>query len=108
MAEETQRLVRLAQRGDLDAFERLVVEYRRPVHRIATRLVGADEAEDVTQGTFLRAFHSLSGFRSEASFRTWLLRIAYNTALNALARRRSRETRGAPLGGLLRLLRRAR
>ncbi|MDO8189585.1 sigma-70 family RNA polymerase sigma factor [Conexibacter sp. JD483] len=89
MAEDTQRLVRLAQRGDLDAFERLVAEYRRPVHRVATRLVGADDAEDVTQDTFLRAFHSLAGFRGDASFRTWLLRIAYNTALNTLARRRT-------------------
>ncbi len=58
----------------------------RLVTRVAARLVGADDAEDVAQETFLRAFHRLDQFRGEAPFRAWLLRIAHNVALNARAR----------------------
>ncbi len=73
--------------GELSAFEALVERYRDLVYRVAATIVGREEAEDVTQDALLRAFHRLHGFRGEASFRTWLLRIVHNTALNALARK---------------------
>jgi RNA polymerase sigma-70 factor, ECF subfamily len=73
--------------GDLAAFEALVEHYRLDVYRVAARIVGPDEADDVTQDAFLRAFHKLDTFRGE-SFRAWLLRITHNRALNVIALRR--------------------
>jgi RNA polymerase sigma-70 factor, ECF subfamily len=73
--------------GDLAAFEELVESYRLDVYRVAARIVGPDEADDVTQDAFLRAFHKLDTFRGE-SFRAWLLRITHNRALNVVARRK--------------------
>lgn len=75
--------------GDLSAYERLVSRHHATVTRIAARVVGHDEAEDVSQDTFLRAFHRLDRFRGDSSFRTWLLRIAHNAALDHLRRRRA-------------------
>jgi RNA polymerase sigma-70 factor (ECF subfamily) len=80
-------LVDRAVRGDLDAFEQLVDRHRDVVFRVAARIVGREEADDVSQDAFLRAFHRLERFRAEGSFRAWLLRIAHNTALNHAARR---------------------
>lgn len=71
--------------GDVESCE-LLVRHRDTVLRVAARIVGRDEAEDVAQDAFLRAFHRLPRLRGEAPFRAWLLRIAHNTALNALAR----------------------
>jgi RNA polymerase sigma-70 factor (ECF subfamily) len=74
--------------GDLAAFETLVERHRDVVYRVAARTVGPAEAEDVSQDAFLRAFHKLRGFRGDAPFRAWLLRITHNVALNQAARRR--------------------
>jgi RNA polymerase sigma-70 factor, ECF subfamily len=82
--------------GEMAAFERLVERHRDIVFRVAARIVGPDDAEDVSQDAFLRAFHRLDQYRGNASFRTWLLQITQNTALNALAwtRRRPAESVG--------------
>ena len=74
-------------RGELAAFEPLVERHSAVVHRVAARVVGPDDAEDVVQDAFLRAFHSLDRYRGESPFRAWLLQITHNTALNTLARR---------------------
>jgi RNA polymerase sigma-70 factor, ECF subfamily len=81
-------LVRRSTRGDLSAFEQLVDRHRPVVVRVAARIVGSDDAEDVSQDAFLRAFHRLDRFRGDAPFRAWLLRITHNAALDHLARRR--------------------
>jgi RNA polymerase sigma-70 factor (ECF subfamily) len=81
-------LVRRTTRGELGAFEHLVDRHRPVVVRVAARIVGSDEAEDVSQDAFLRAFHRLDHFRGDAPFRSWLLRIAHNAALDHLGRRR--------------------
>ena len=80
-------LVRRTLEGRISAFEELVERHRAVVHRVAARVVGREEAEDVTQETFLRAYHRLHSFRGESVFRSWLLRIAHNTAVNAARRR---------------------
>jgi len=80
-------LVDRTKAGDLDAFETLVERHRSVVYRVAARTVGHDDADDVSQDAFLRAFHQLAGFRGEAPFRAWLLRITHNAALNQVARR---------------------
>jgi RNA polymerase sigma-70 factor, ECF subfamily len=82
-------LVQRATRGELGAFERLVDRHRPVVIRVAARIVGSDEAEDVSQDAFLRAFHRLDRFRGDAPFRSWLLRITHNAALDHLRRRRA-------------------
>jgi RNA polymerase sigma-70 factor (ECF subfamily) len=75
-------------RGDLRAFEALVERHRDVVVRVAARIAGRDEAEDVSQDAFLRAFHRLGRFRADASFRAWLLQITHNAAVDHIARRR--------------------
>jgi RNA polymerase sigma-70 factor (ECF subfamily) len=82
-------LVRRATRGELSAFEQLVDRHRPVVTRVAARIVGSEDAEDVSQDAFLRAFHRLSHFRGDAPFRSWLLRITHNAALDHLGRRRA-------------------
>jgi RNA polymerase sigma-70 factor (ECF subfamily) len=80
-------LVRRTLRGELEAYGGLVERHDAVVRRVVGRIAGAQEADDLTQDTFLRAFHKLSSFRGEAPFRTWLLRVAHTTALNAITRR---------------------
>ena len=92
-------LVDRAFAGELAAFETLVERHRDVVFRVAARVVGPDEAEDVCQDAFLRAFHRLPSFRREAPFRAWLLRITHNAALNHLARRRPEPVE--PVEGLV-------
>lgn len=104
---EDAALVRRVTDGDVAAFEELVDRHRPVVVRVAAGIVGAEEAEDVSQDAFLRAFHRLARFRGDAPFRSWLLRITHNAALDHLARRRpepvdpqtfdaSRESAGRP------------
>src|SRR3954451_14516971 len=76
--------------GEISAFEDLVERHRDVVFRTAARIVGPDDADDVTQDAFLRAFHRLGQFRGTAPFRPWLLQIAHNAALSTLARARRR------------------
>jgi RNA polymerase sigma-70 factor (ECF subfamily) len=80
-------LVRRAQAGDDQAFGQLVERNRRAVYRAAYAALGsADDADDVAQETFVTVYQKLKGFRGDASFRTWLLSIAWRKALD---RRRS-------------------
>jgi RNA polymerase sigma-70 factor, ECF subfamily len=83
------RLVERTRRGDLAAFETLVERHRDVVFRVAARIVGRADADDVSQDAFLRAFHRLAKFRGDASFRAWLLQITHNAAVDHLSRRRS-------------------
>jgi RNA polymerase sigma-70 factor, ECF subfamily len=75
-------------RGDLRAFEALVERHRDVVVRVAARIAGREDAEDVSQDAFLRAFHRLGRFRADASFRAWLLQITHNAAIDHISRRR--------------------
>jgi RNA polymerase sigma-70 factor (ECF subfamily) len=81
-------LVARTLQGDLRSFEQLVARHRDVVFRVAARIVGPEEAADVSQDAFLRAFHRLSAFKGEAPFRMWLLQITHNAAINAATRRR--------------------
>ena len=76
-------LVRLALAGSADAFGELVERNRRAVFRAALAAVGSpQEADDVSQEAFVTAFHKLQQFRGDASFKTWLLAIAWRKALD--------------------------
>jgi RNA polymerase sigma-70 factor (ECF subfamily) len=85
-----EQLVGSALKGDLRAFEILVERHEAVVRRVAGRIVGPGNADDVAQDALLRAFHRLHQFRSESPFRSWLLRITHNAALNHLERERIR------------------
>lgn len=82
-------LVERAKRGDVEAFEQLISQHERTVYNIAYRLTGNHEdANDVAQEAFLRAFSSLPDFRGDSSFATWLYRIVNNACLDELRRRK--------------------
>jgi RNA polymerase sigma-70 factor (ECF subfamily) len=84
-------IVRKVLQGDVNAFEKLVTEYERAVYAIAQRMTGnAEDAADMTQETFIKAYNSLSSFRGDSKFSVWLYRIANNVCLDFL-RSRSRK-----------------
>ena len=85
-------LIRAAQKGDRDAFERLVREYDRSVLRIAMNLLRSpEEARDVYQEAFLKVYRNLHAFRFDCSFHTWLYRIVTNVCLDHLRKRKVRR-----------------
>ena len=84
-----QELVRLAQGGDSAAFGQLIAEHQTFLFNLAYRALGdRQEAEDVTQEAFVRAWIALPRFRGQAQFRTWLYRIATNLCYNRLPKLR--------------------
>lgn len=85
-------LIRAAQKGDNDSFERLVQMYDQSVLRIAMNLLRShDEARDVYQEAFLKVYRNLHSFRFDCSFHTWLYRIVTNICLDHLRRRKVRK-----------------
>jgi RNA polymerase sigma-70 factor (ECF subfamily) len=83
-------LLRLSRAGDAAAFDKLIRRHDRRLYRIARSvLVDDQEAEDVIQETFVKAFKALSGFRGSAKLSTWLTRITLNEAIRGRRRRRS-------------------
>ncbi len=83
------KLVRAAKAGDISAFEQLVHRYDRNVFRIAQHITqNREDAEDVVQDAFLKAYENLKNFQEQSKFYTWLVRIAVNEALMRLRRRR--------------------
>jgi len=86
-------LVDAARNGDIGAFEQLVRRYDRNVFRIAQHITqNREDAEDVVQDAFLKAFQNLGQFQGQSKFYTWLVRIAVNEALMRLRRRRPERT----------------
>ena len=86
-------LVQRAKSGDLEAFEALTTRYEQRVYSLALRMLRQEQdAEDITQQTFLSALENLAGFRGEASFSTWLLRIAAHAALKIIRKRKGLDT----------------
>src|SRR5271167_398743 len=87
------RLVHAAKAGDISAFEELVKRYDRNVFRIAQHITqNREDAEDVVQDAFLKAYENLEQFQGNSKFYTWLVRIAVNESLMKLRRRRSDRT----------------
>ena len=86
-------LVQAAKRGDDSAFEELVRRYDRNVFRIAQHITqNREDAEDVVQDAFIKAYTNLKQFQGQSKFYTWLVRIAVNEALMKLRRRRPERT----------------
>ncbi len=86
-------LVELAKAGDATAFTELVKRYDKKIFRLAKHITQNDEdAEDVLQETFLKAYEHLDGFQGNSRFYTWIVRIGVNEALMKLRKRKSSRT----------------
>lgn len=95
------RLIERSKGGDREAFDRIVERYRRDVYRIAYRMTtNHEDADDVAQETFLRAYRALGSFRGDASLKTWLFRIAMNLSINVGRSHAGRVSEGHDLEAL--------
>jgi RNA polymerase sigma-70 factor (ECF subfamily) len=87
--EAEREAIEACRRGEREAFDRLVLRYQRDVYRLCYRYVNSHEdANDLAQEAFLKAWRAIGRFRGDSSFSTWLYRIAVNACLNFRARKR--------------------
>jgi RNA polymerase sigma-70 factor, ECF subfamily len=99
MPSTDEELVTRSMGGDLDSFNQLVLRWERPIYALAYRVIGREEdARDVCQETFLRAFRALNGFKGQAKFSSWLYRIALNLCRDWIRRERRQPVVQAPEG----------
>jgi len=91
MQELSQQIIIQASQGNIDSFEAIYRTYSDFIYHVAFRVVNSlEDAEEVTQEVFLAVYRELPGFRFQSSFKTWVYRIAANTAINH-AKKRSKE-----------------
>jgi RNA polymerase sigma-70 factor (ECF subfamily) len=88
------QLIAACRRGEARAMEMLYHQYKRRVFGMAHRIVGASDAEEVAQETFVRVFRGLASFRGDSALSTWIYRLTVNAALSHLARRGRRQEVG--------------
>ena len=89
LREDDRQAIAACQQGEREAFDRLVERYQRDVYRLCYRYVNNhQDANDMAQDVFLKAYRAIGRFRGDSSFSTWLYRIAVNTCLNFRAARR--------------------
>jgi RNA polymerase sigma-70 factor (ECF subfamily) len=99
MALTDEELVARSQTGDQESFNQLVTRWERPIYALAYRVIGREEdARDVVQETFLRAFRALPGFKGQAKFSSWLYRIALNLCRDWIRRQKRTPVVAAPEG----------
>ena len=99
MPSTDEELVARSMGGDLDSFNQLVLRWERPIYALAYRVIGREEdARDVAQETFLRAFRALKGFKGQAKFSSWLYRITLNLCRDWIRRERRTPLVQAPEG----------
>lgn len=94
-----EELVTRSMGGDRDSFNQLVLRWERPIYALAYRVIGREEeARDVCQDTFLRAWRALPGFKGQAKFSSWLYRIALNLCRDWIRRQRRAPVMQMPEG----------
>jgi RNA polymerase sigma-70 factor, ECF subfamily len=99
MAWTDEELVARSVGGDTESFNQLILRWERPIYALAYRVIGREEdARDVCQETFLRAFRALRGFKGQAKFSSWLYRIALNLCRDWIRRERRAPLAQAPEG----------
>ena len=99
MTTTDEELVARAKGGDADSFNQLILRWERPIYALAYRVIGREEeARDVCQDTFLRAFRALPGFKGEAQFSSWVYRIAMNLCRDWMRKQRRAPTVQMPEG----------
>ena len=90
--EDVLSLVQRAKNGDLNAFDSLIIRYRQRLYSVIYNMtMNAEDAADLTQEAFVKAFRSLAKFREKSSFYTWLYRIGVNLTLTYLKKRKIRQ-----------------
>ena len=90
MSEE--QLIRRAQQGDNDAFEKLLLLHQKKVYNLCLRMsANADDALDLSQEAFIKAWRSIGQYQFEASFSTWLFRLTSNVCIDHLRRKKRRQ-----------------
>ena len=88
MADE-KRLIKKAQKGDVDAFQQILTEYQSIVYNISYRYAGNfHDASDMAQEVFLKMFRSINSFRFQSKFSTWIYRVATNTCLDLVKKQK--------------------
>ena len=96
MVDSDLQLVERVRKGDQRAFDELVIKYKSRIYYLVLRMIGdSDEAADIAQNTFVKAYQKLHSFLGKASFKTWLYRIAMNLSKNYL-REKVRKERLTP------------
>jgi RNA polymerase sigma-70 factor (ECF subfamily) len=99
MAWSDEELVARSIGGDVESFNQLILRWERPIFALAYRVIGREEdARDVCQETFLRAFRALPGFKGQAKFSSWLYRIALNLCRDWIRRQRRAPVMQPPEG----------
>src|SRR5512144_2562992 len=97
MTSTDEELVARSIRGDSESFGQLILRWERPIFALAYRTIGREEdARDICQETFLRAFRALPAFRGQAKFSSWLYRIALNLCRDWIRRERRAPVVQAP------------
>ena len=91
--EDDHNMAQKAARGDVEAFARLVRAHSGLVFRLATRMLGADDAQDASQEVWIRVWRNIGKFRGESAFSTWLYKVTMNTCLSARRKEQTREAR---------------
>ncbi len=92
--DEEREIISKTLSGDVNAFEGLVVEYEKNVYNLALRMLkNAEDAADISQDAFIKAYNSLSSFRGDSKFSVWLYRIVSNLCLDYLRRQNRRPTK---------------
>jgi RNA polymerase sigma-70 factor, ECF subfamily len=99
MTRTDEELVARSIGGDVDSFNQLVIRWERPIYALAYRVIGREEeARDVVQETFLRAFRGIGNFRGQAKFSSWVYRIALNLCRDWIRRERRAPIQATPEG----------
>lgn len=88
--EDELNLVEMARGGDEAAFESLVIEHQKLIYNVALKLTGSpDDALDISQDTFIKAYRNLNSFRGESRLSAWLYRLCYNASMDFIRRNRN-------------------
>lgn len=91
--QEEREIIEKVLSGDTEAFEALVIEHQNKVYSLALRMVGNEEdARDMAQEAFIRAFNSLTGFRGDSKFSVWLYRLTSNICIDFIRSRAKKRT----------------
>ena len=86
-------LIRKAKQGDMLAFEELILKHEKIVYNLALRMMNhSEDAQDISQEVFLKAYRSLQNFDERSAFSTWLYRITHNTCIDEMRKRKGKQS----------------
>ncbi|MBQ3568676.1 MAG: sigma-70 family RNA polymerase sigma factor [Anaerotignum sp.] len=86
-------LIRRAKQGDMLAFEELILQHEKIVYNLALRMMNhSEDAQDISQEVFLKAYRSLQNFDERSAFSTWLYRITHNTCIDEMRKRKGKQS----------------